>query len=210
MRPVPRAAVYYHFMYMRSMSWPLLITMHPKKHSRPVLQPAMSHNNIIFDMTNPCFDGSRVTSKVAPSKYMSHIGYQLEDYETIQELQESQQRFYHCLFRDKWRRCRWCWTWGMEVIQYNFSQITLHRDNVTSIQYNFSRDCFLCEPCSELEEPSWYGHARQQCTRALTDGAIMPHAIPVDVLQIISTFMIGYYVDMKRRGTHDNGYNYST
>jgi len=93
----------------------------------------------------------------------------------------------------------------MEVIK------PLRPDDVNSIQHNFSHDCFLCKPFSRLPEPKWYDCARQQCMRALTDGAIMSHAIrgTMIVLQIISTFVIGYYVDMKRRGTYDDGYSYT-
>ena len=120
---------------------------------------------------------------------------------------EANQRFRHHIFRDTWRRCLWCWKWGMEVIE------PLLPDDILLIQHDFPQDCFLCKPCSDLEpkEPRWYVSARQQCTQALANRAIMPHAIrgTTVVLQIISTFVIGCYVDMKRRGTYDDGYRYS-
>jgi len=126
--------------------------------------------------------------------------------ETRQEIHESHQRFWRNLFRDKWRRCLWCWTWGMDVIE------PLLPDNVASIQYHDSRDCFLCGPCWKLPEPSWYHSARQQCMRALADGAIMPQAIrgtEVVLLQV-SAFVIGCYVDpCVRVGIGDDGYRYS-
>ena len=143
----------------------------------------------IPNLTYRCLYGSRVTSEAAPSKKMSPklipAGYRFQARETIQEIHgetrqeihEDHQRWRRCLwlnlFRDKWRRCLWCWTWGMDVIE------PLLPDDVASIQYHVALDCFLCKPCRRLDpcEPSWYPSARQQCIRALANGAIMPQAI---------------------------------
>ena len=182
-----------------------------------------SANTCIPNLTYRCLYGSRVKSEAAPSKKMTPklipAGYRFQARETIQEIHgetrqeihEDHQRWRRCLwlklFRAKWRRCLWCWTWGMDVIE------PLLPDDVASIQYHVTLDCFLCKPCRRLDpcEPSWYPSARQQCIRALANGAIMPQAIrgTEDVLQIVSAFVIGCYVDIKRLGTDDDGYSYS-
>ena len=175
-----------------------------------------------------CLYGSRVTSEVPPSKktapkddpsWLSFEGREMRQEihgETRQEIHESHQRFWRNLFRDKWRRCLWCWKWGMVMIEHRWRRYNPYElllpDAVDSIQYYDSRDCFLCGPCWELPEPSWYHRARQQCMRALADGAIMPQAIrgTEDVLQIVSAFVIGCYVDpCVRVGIGDDGYRYS-
>jgi len=125
------------------------------------------------------------------------------------------QRFRHDRFIDTWRRCFWCWKWGMEVIE------PLLPDGILLIQHDFPRKCFLCKQCSDLKrkEPEWYDMARQQCTQALTNRAIMPHTIrgTTDVLKIISTYVIGCYVVTGTpltmitwlQGTYDDGYRYT-
>jgi hypothetical protein len=47
------------------------------------------------------------------------------------------------------------------------------------------------------------------CSKATIKMWWPAHSDTITVLQIISTFMIGYYVDMKRQGTHDDRYSYT-
>jgi hypothetical protein len=176
-----------------------------------------SANTCIQNLTYRRLYGSRVKSEAAQSKKMSPklipAGFRSQARETIQEIHgdtrqeihDPFERFWLNLVKDKWRRCLWCWKWGMDVIE------PLRTDDVASIQKHVARDCFLCKPCTRLDEPSWYPSARQQCIRALANGAIMPQAIrgTEDVLQIVSAFVIGCYVDIKRLGTDDDGYSYS-
>jgi len=51
----------------------------------------------------------------------------------------------------------------------------------------------------------------QSDRQALTNREIMPHTIrgTTIVLETISTYVIGCYVDMKRQGTYDDGYRYT-
>jgi len=99
--------------------------------------------------------------------------------------QEVNQLIFEILFETKWRQCLWCWKRGMDVHDFMLP------DGVIAVTYHDSRDCYLCDTCSDLEEPPWYPNARRRCAQSLKH--IMPQSLRGndEVLATMSAFVIG-------------------
>ena len=91
----------------------------------------------------------------------------------------------HGVGNGAWRQCLWCWKRGMDVHDFMLP------DGVIAVTYHDSRDCYLCDTCSDLEEPPWYPNARRRCEKSLK--YIMPQSLRGHdaVMATMSVFVIG-------------------
>ena len=123
-------------------------------------------------------------------------------------------------YDDKWRRCHWCWKWGMCLWPHPLTPAHTHDvevwppvlpDGVLQLtRYTPSGciDCvgYLCDTCYDLEEPPWYPNARQRC--AQSSEHIMPHSLRGNptVLATISAFVVWNdpwrFLDARFRAEH--------